>query len=160
MRVCQPKSQRTLSHNCEAHRRCRKELLFLWHRCREVMGIDRFWSLFPRSSSVLKIADEFLLFGIHTDDRVVGGLKEILLSLDVLKLRVSVRVSTVCLLFLDIHPQRVAQLTQQPSHRRRTHPMSQICQTLAQVAQAAAYPLLLTNKPWRYSNPYLVQTIQ
>ncbi len=72
------------------------------------MGIDRFWSLFPCSSSVLKITNQFLLFGIYTDDRAVDGLKSFLLSLDVLKLRVSVRVSAASLVFLDIHLQRVA----------------------------------------------------
>jgi hypothetical protein len=75
-------------HIIDAVRNC-----FSYGILREVMGINRFWLFFPRSSSVLKIADEFLLFGIYTDDRAVDGLKLFLLSLDVFNLRVSVRVS-------------------------------------------------------------------
>src|ERR1700730_16277139 len=57
-------------HIIDAVRNC-----FSYGILRKVMGIDRFWSLFPCSSSVLKIPDQFLLLGIHTDDRAVDGLK-------------------------------------------------------------------------------------
>ncbi len=74
-------------------------------------AMNRFGALFPGSSSILKIADEFLLLGIRADDRAVGGLKLLFLSLDVLKLRVLVRVSCASLLLLDVDAQRVAELS-------------------------------------------------
>ena len=69
---------------------------------REVMGIHCIWLFFPGSSSVLIIADQFLLLRIYTDDRALGCFKSLFLGLDLLKLRVSVRMSCACLFFLAL----------------------------------------------------------
>ena len=69
------------------------------------MGIDIFRSLFPGSSGILKIADQFLFLGIHTDNRTLGSLKVFLEGFDVLKLGVSLWMSSAGFLFFDIDAQ-------------------------------------------------------
>ncbi len=66
------------------------------------MNIDGFWLFGPGTSRILKISDQILFLGIHADDRAVGGSKVFLLSLDVVKLGISFRVSCAGLLLLDI----------------------------------------------------------
>lgn len=109
------------------------------------MNIDRFWLLFPGSSGVLKIADQFLFLGVYTDDWILGGLKVFLESRDLLKLRISLWMSSTGFLLLDIDAQGVSELAQQSGNGWRTDTMSQVGQALAQVPQTTAHPLLLTH---------------
>jgi hypothetical protein len=83
---------------------------------------DRFTLRAPLPAVVLVRADQFLLFGIHADNRVSAGLVLLDLLVEVTKLRVPVRV-LLALQGLGVGLQAEALRPQQASHRiRRDRP--------------------------------------
>ena len=58
----------------------------------------------------LKLPINLFLLGIHTDDRPVGGFKDLPLPRDDLKLRLAIRVGAARLALFRIHPQAVTEL--------------------------------------------------
>ncbi len=50
------------------------------------------------------------------------------------------------LVLLDLHPQSVALFASQTAHRRRTHLMPHELQSLTEVTQTTAHPLLLAHR--------------
>jgi len=74
------------------------------------MHIDGLSLWTPRSPGVLEVANQLFLLGIHTDDRPVGGFKDLPLPRDDLKLRLVIRVGAARLALFRIHPQAVTEL--------------------------------------------------
>ena len=74
----------------------------------KVMHIDRLCFLTPGSPSILEVANQLFLLGIHADDRRACRLKDLSLARNDLKLRRAIRVSGAGLALFRIHTQRVA----------------------------------------------------
>jgi hypothetical protein len=102
--------------------------------------------LTPGSPGVFEVANQLFLLGIHTDDRPASGGKDLLLALDRLELKLSIRMGSAGLALFRIHPQGVAELALQPPHRWRTGRMTCVLQAPAELTQAAAYPFLLAHR--------------
>ena len=92
--------------------------------------------LLPR---ILEAAHQFLLLGIYRYYRLSLLLKVQCQLMDVLELRIAVRVGAP-FLGLTIGLQAVALLAQQLPHLPRTHPMALTPQLLGELAQALARP--------------------
>src|SRR2546422_988730 len=80
------------------------------------MPIDRRGLPAPRLPGVFEVANQFLVLGIHTDDRLPSRPTRLLLALNIAKLRVALGVLRPCLLLLGIDPQGISVLFQQPTH--------------------------------------------
>jgi hypothetical protein len=111
----------------------------------EVVCVDILWFLAPSLSVVLEISNQLLLLCVNADNRPPCGLKSLYLGFNVLKLRVPIRM-IFARLCLNVDFQRVSQILQQPAYRWRTGRMPGIAQALAQRAQAATYPFLITRR--------------
>jgi hypothetical protein len=72
------------------------------------MHIDRVCFLTPGWPGVFEVANQLFLLGIDTDNRRACGLKNVLLALYQLKLRLAIRMCGAGLLLFHIYPQRVA----------------------------------------------------
>ena len=81
----------------------------------EVMVVDVFHVPAPTQASILKVANQFFLLGIHADHWPTIIQKELLLGFHVLKLPVSIRVLRTCQP-LDVGFERVTHFLQQAPH--------------------------------------------
>ena len=95
----------------------------------------------PFPPAVLEVPDQLLLLRVDRDHRLAGGQMLVRGLVDVLELRVAVRMRGA-FLPLARRLQPVAQAVQQPAHSGRTHPppllvqrRRQLCATLARPAQ-------------------------
>jgi hypothetical protein len=107
----------------------------------EVVGVDldRLSLGRPLTPAVLELADQLLLLGIHRDDRLLGGQRTSNGVVDVVKLRVAIRVifplaGLVVALHREPHP------VQQPQHRAIHELMTQRPQIACQMRRALGAP--------------------
>jgi hypothetical protein len=82
----------------------------------KIMGVDHLWLVAPYSSSILEIADQFLLLGIRADHRISGVKKQLLDARDIPELAVSVWMRWTGKSFA-VGLQRILQIFQQTSNR-------------------------------------------
>jgi hypothetical protein len=108
------------------------------------VGIDFFRRLAPDQARIFEVADQLLLLGIHTDDRLLRLQVLRALQLDVAKLLIAIRMSGTGRLF-DIGAQTIAVFAQDATDHRLADPMPLVFQPLAQITQAKVEPLLLTH---------------
>ena len=83
----------------------------------KIVGVDFVAPIAPQRSVVLEIADQLAAFRVGTDHRIARLEKLALFSLDVAELAVAVGMRWARQT-LDVRPQRIAKLLQQPSYRR------------------------------------------
>ena len=107
----------------------------------KIMDTHRFWLLLrlPFATSIVEIAHQFLLFGVHRDHRLAAALKGLHLRIDIGELGVAVGMRTAFLGF-TVGLQTVAKLVQQVSHLLPSDAIPLRVQGLRQVADALATP--------------------
>src|SRR5271165_5331767 len=93
----------------------------------------------PLPPSILEIPQQFLLLGVNRYHRLAGGDVAPDFAIDVLELRIAVRVR-VSFLGLPVGLQAVIQFMQQLRDHRIAHPMSHLVEILGQLADAVACP--------------------
>ena len=93
----------------------------------------------PGPPPVLEVADQFLLLGVHRNDRLALSLGPSDLVVEIVKLGVPIRVLGA-FFRLAIRLQRVAELVQQSVDEARTHRMAQGLQLDRQLADALRRP--------------------
>ena len=118
----------------------------VWHRAtefldQEVMHPDPFGiarrPIFP--TAILEVADQFLLLRIDRDHRLVLGQRRAHRCIDVLELRVPIRVA-VALARLAIALQAETHAIKQVAHQRMAHLMTFCLKFMGQTPQALARP--------------------
>jgi hypothetical protein len=92
----------------------------------------------PHATGILKVADQFLLLGIHADNRQALTHKTSLLPRDALKLPVALRVRTGETLGVGV--QGITQLSQQPPHRSGADGDAPLLQLAGDLRQPFAGP--------------------
>jgi len=107
----------------------------------EVVNLDRLGAAFgpPLSAGILEVADEFLLLGVHGDDRLPLALKRQDRSVDVPKLRIPVRVAATFLGLL-VALQCVPGVPQNVCQGAEANVMSHGAELCAQLADALGSP--------------------
>src|SRR5215207_7372791 len=105
----------------------------------KIMGIDNLSLLTPDLPTVLEVADQLLLFGIHTDHWLPAVEMNRALGSNVLELGIPLRMLLAGLL-LAIGPQAVALRAQQATDHRLTDGMTTSGQRLSNVGQATIEP--------------------
>src|SRR3984957_16356941 len=93
----------------------------------------------PLVPSILEIADQLLLLGIHRDNRLSAPHASIGGRVDALKLSVAIGVSRT-FAALAHRLEAIAEVIQQPTHRRRTHRPSLRAQSSGELRSALACP--------------------
>ena len=88
---------------------------------REVMHVDLDGLADTSLAGVLEVPNQFLLLGVHPDDREPAAAKRLFLRFNVVELRVVVRMVRPRFLLLRINAQRVVVLFQQAADGRRAH---------------------------------------
>ena len=93
----------------------------------------------PFPPAVLEVPDQLLLLRVDRDHRLAGGQMLVRGLVDVLELRVTVRMRGAFLPFAR-RLQPVAQAVQQPAHSGRTHPPPLLGQRRRQLRATLARP--------------------
>ncbi len=112
---------------------------------RKVMGIHHFGLLTSALPVVLEVANQLFFLGIDTDHRLSHRLMCCTLRMQVPKLLVSLQMLLAGML-LDVGTQAVAMGVQQAADDRLADEMATLVQLLANIAQAAVEPLLVTHR--------------
>ena len=101
--------------------------------------LDRIPFLLPFLPGILKVADQFLLFGIDTDDRLTGLDRGLRALVQMMKLRIPIRVLSSFPRLADAL-QTVSFRCQQIAHGALPHRMFRPCQLCGQLRCALAGP--------------------
>lgn len=110
----------------------------------KVMDMDLFRLLGPLATLIAKVADELLLLGIDTDNRIAIGEKQLLDPPDVAELFVPVGMIWASQTFA-IAVESIFQFLQQAAHRRWPHPKLALRQLPGNGRQTAPHPFLLAH---------------
>lgn len=112
---------------------------------KKVMAVHLFGFQTPGSSSVLEVADQLFFLGIHADHRPTGLQKPLLLSNDVAKLPISIRMRRTGNSF-PIGFERELPFAEQTPYGHRINRVALSIQQSAQAIQTETHPLLFGHR--------------
>lgn len=107
----------------------------------KIVGVDLLWLLTPGAALAGKVADQFLILGVDTDDGQPGLKEKLSHPLDVAELAVSVRMVRSSQA-LTVDDQTKVQLLQKASDGGSTDVVGLLTKQNHQIAQTASHPFL------------------